>query len=69
MENRIAVPAYEPRENELCLAKEVLFDGDVWYRCECRQELVNDKAQMYCIDYGRIKIVNSNNIRVSTHVK
>lgn len=62
-------PAYKPRNKELCVAKRKEVDGDVWYRCLYQQELVDDKAQVYCIDYGRIENVDSNNIRVSTHLR
>lgn len=58
-------PAYKPRNKELCVVKRKEEEGDVWYRCLYQQELVDDKAQVYCIDYGRIENVDSNNIRVS----
>lgn len=60
-------PAYKPKERELCVVKNNEPEGDVWYRCIYQQELVDDRAQVYCIDYGKIIYVRANNIRVSIH--
>lgn len=59
-------PAYKPKVKELCVAKIKDVDGDAWYRCQYQQELIKDKAQVYCIDYGKTSIIRENNIRVST---
>lgn len=58
-------PAYSPKVKELCVVKIKEAEGDVWYRCVYQQELVEEKAQVFCIDYGRINKVQANNIRVS----
>lgn len=58
-------PAYKPKVKELCLAKIKDVDGDAWYRCQYQQELVGNKAQVYCFDYGKTSNARENNIRVS----
>lgn len=58
-------PAYKPKVKELCLAKLKDEDGDAWYRCQYQQELINNKAQVYCFDYGKTSNARENNIRVS----
>lgn len=58
-------PAYKPKNKELCVVKFKEDGEDIWYRCLYQQELVNDKAQVYCIDYGKILKVKGNDIRVS----
>lgn len=57
-------PAYKPKVKELCVVKVKEVEGDVWYRCLYQQELYNDRAQVYCIDYGKISNVSANEIRV-----
>lgn len=58
-------PAYKPKNKELCVVKLKEGDEDIWYRCLYQQELVDDMAQVFCIDYGRINRANANDIRVS----
>lgn len=58
-------PAYKPNIKELCLVEIKEPEGYIWYRCQYQQELVNEKAQVYAFDYGRIHKVEANNIRVS----
>lgn len=57
-------PAYKPKEKELCVVKIKEPEGEVWYRCLYQQELVEERAQVYCIDYGKISNARANNIRV-----
>lgn len=58
-------PAYKPKVKELCIVEIKEPEGKIWYRCQYQQELVDDHAQVYCIDYGKIERVRTNNIRVS----
>lgn len=57
-------PAYKPKPRELCVVRIKETDGYFWYRCIYQTELVDDRAQVYCIDYGKIDKVHANNIRV-----
>ncbi|XP_031636231.1 uncharacterized protein LOC116349100 [Contarinia nasturtii] len=56
-------PAYVPKVKELCLVLTKDDGTDVWYRAQFQQELIDDKAQLYCIDYGRVLKTRINNIR------
>lgn len=58
-------PAYEPKEKELCVVKVTENEEVCWYRGQYQQALVDDLAQIKCIDYGKICNVQVNNIRVS----
>lgn len=58
-------PAYKPKVKELCVVEIKEPEGKIWYRCQYQQELVDDHAQVYCFDYGKIERVRANNIRVS----
>lgn len=58
-------PAYKPKQKELCVVRIKDAEGYFWYRCIYQTELVDDRAQVYCIDYGKIDTVRQNNIRVS----
>lgn len=59
-------PAYKPMQKELCVVRMKDPEGYIWYRCLYQTELVDDYAQVYSIDYGRIDTVRANSIRVST---
>ncbi|XP_055304146.1 uncharacterized protein LOC129569380 [Sitodiplosis mosellana] len=59
-------PAYKPKVKELCVVEIKEPEGKIWYRCQYQQELVDDHAQVYCFDYGRIERVRANNIRSIT---
>lgn len=61
-------PAYMPKQKELCVVRIKDNDGYFWYRCLYQAELVDDRAQVYCIDYGKVDTVRANNIRVSLMV-
>lgn len=61
-------PAYKPKQKELCVVRIKEEEGYFWYRCMYQTELVDDKAQVYCIDYGKIDRVRENNIRVSEFI-
>lgn len=58
-------PAYKPKVKELCVVEIKEPEGKIWYRCVYQQGLVDDRAQVYCFDYGKIMNVRENNIRVS----
>lgn len=58
-------PAYQPKKKELCVVRIKEQEGYFWYRCMYQTDLVDDRAQVYCIDYGKIDVVRANNIRVS----
>ena len=54
--------ACKPKVKELCIVEINEAEGKIWYRCQYQQELVNDHAQVYCFDYGKIERVRANNI-------
>lgn len=58
-------PAYKPKQKELCVVRIKETEGYFWYRCIYQTELVDERAQVYCIDYGKVDTVRQNNIRVS----
>lgn len=58
-------PAYQPKKKELCVVRIKEQEGYAWYRAMYQTDLVDDRAQVYCIDYGKIDVVRANNIRVS----
>lgn len=60
-------PAYKPKQKEVCVVRiDDKAEGNFWYRCVYQTELVNDRAQVYCIDFDRFYNVRANVIRFLT---